>query len=76
MNGYNGYANYETWNVALWLNSDEYLYKLVKTCKNYKEAIQKLDYFGFTKTDDGVSYRSTKLNREELNDVIKEMRNA
>lgn len=29
MSGYNGYANYETWNVALWLDNDEGTYKEV-----------------------------------------------
>lgn len=26
---YNGWKNYRTWNVALWLNNDEYLYNAV-----------------------------------------------
>jgi hypothetical protein len=28
---YNGWANYETWNVALWLGSDESLYRAAVT---------------------------------------------
>ena len=27
---YNGYTNYQTWNVALWLDNDEVLYDLVR----------------------------------------------
>ena len=31
--GYNGWKNYETWNVALWLGNDESLYELARECK-------------------------------------------
>jgi hypothetical protein len=27
MEGYNGYKNWATWNVALWLNNDEGMYR-------------------------------------------------
>lgn len=73
METYNGWRNYETWNVALWLSNDERLYNLVKTCKNYRVAKAKLAYFGYTKTEDGVSFRSTKLDTEALNQFIKEL---
>ena len=30
MNSYNGWPNYETWAVALWLDNDEYTYNSVR----------------------------------------------
>jgi len=32
---YNGWKNYETWNVALWLQNDYPLYQIVKGYKGY-----------------------------------------
>jgi hypothetical protein len=32
---YNGYTNYETWNVALWIQNDEFLYNTAKACVEY-----------------------------------------
>jgi len=39
-NDYNGWCNYETWNVALWINNDEQLYKFAKKCGTFKKFIE------------------------------------
>jgi len=31
----NGYANYQTWNVALWMQNDEFLYNTAKACVEF-----------------------------------------
>jgi hypothetical protein len=33
--GYNGYANYATWNAALWVLNDEFLYNTAKACVTF-----------------------------------------
>ena len=32
---YNGYPNYETWNAALWIQNDEFLYNTAKACVEF-----------------------------------------
>lgn len=71
---YNGYKNYETWNVALWITNDYNLYQTILEVKPkfYKRFIE---YMGLKneKTPDGVKYLSNKLSYNELNEVIREI---
>lgn len=74
-----GYANYETWNVALYLNHDAVLYSVardyVKQCRffglsaDYNELVPMLD----EETIDGVRFDNPKCNLEELNEVLEQL---
>ena len=64
---YNGWTNYETWNVALWLQNDEGLYELTKTCECYEDVLEILYECGSKETPDGVRWDSPKVNRPEIN---------
>jgi len=66
---YNGWTNYETWNVALWLDNDYESYQFAKTCKNFKEYRAGVPPIN----GDGVSLYNKKLNIKELDEKIKEL---
>tara|TARA_R100000963_G_scaffold32864_1_gene24821 strand:+ start:87 stop:335 length:249 start_codon:yes stop_codon:yes gene_type:complete len=75
--GYNGWTNYETWNVALWIDNDEGLYSLSRRCRDYNEfstgLVELLDLTGnYNRTPDGVSWDHPDLNTDELDDLIQE----
>lgn len=70
---YNGWANYETWNVALWIGNDEGLYRLAKRCGNYKRFAAELSELGGkigVKTPDGVEWGSKALDLDALNEMM------
>ena len=69
---YNGWENYETWNVALWIGNDEGLYDIARRCDDYQDFVDSIE--GLIKTTgDGVSFTSDKLNFHELNDMIEDL---
>ncbi len=72
-NTYNGWTNYQTWNVALWLGNDQGLYNLIRGCEDYKQVVFELLDCGITETGDGVSYNDFNVNEDEMNDFISEL---
>lgn len=77
MKGYNGWANYETWNVALWIGNDEGLYEAALQYANsrrpYRELVDELISYGLTETPDGVAWDSPSVRVRELNAMIAEL---
>lgn len=74
---YSGWANYETWNVALIINNEYKLYisalnfmKLYKGATPYKSWVE---HAGLTEAEtlDSVAYISDKLSYSELNQMMK-----
>lgn len=79
---YNGWANWETWNVALWIGNDEWLYHLARDCKRinrkdpYKAFVESLQEMGgeiALQTPDGCAWNDSGIDTDELNEMIEEL---
>jgi hypothetical protein len=77
---YEGWKNYATWNVSLWINNDYALYQgAVEFMKANPES--KHPYLNFIKscgldtqkTPDRIMYKSAQLDYKELNEMMKEL---
>jgi hypothetical protein len=68
---YNGWENYETWNVALWIQNDESLYHLASECGDYETLVNRLyEDFGVRETKDGVKFAVPKVNVIQINSDV------
>ena len=68
---YNGWNDWTTWNVALWINNDECFYNIAKDCKDYMDFLYEMQYMiGSFATPDGADWGEANI--EELNEVISE----
>jgi len=67
---YNGWKNWATWNVALWLGNDPALYKMARRFVHYKDLAQELEDCGATATPDGASYKDPDLDTYALDEWL------
>jgi hypothetical protein len=71
---YNGWKNRQTWNIALWLQNDEGLYRRAQTFMSHYKG--RTPYTAFVRaeripgTPDGVSFTDAALSLRELNGLL------
>ena len=73
---YNGWTNYETWNVSLWIQSEEGLYHIARDYRHYgyKAFADMMMTLGEdSATGDGVKWNDDNLNYCELDDMLAEL---
>ena len=68
----NGWANYETWNVALWIGNQESLYQIAKGCTSFLNFVERVEDIMWD-TPDGVSLTDPNLDITELDEMILEL---
>lgn len=80
MSSYNGWKNWETWNVALWIGNDEGLYNMARSYKfgnrNYDRFTNDLREVGgeiALQTPDGAAWNDSGLDIEALDEMISEL---
>ena len=78
---YNGWTNYETWNVSLWIANDEFLYNTAKACVEYAENGES-PYVKFIRcmnncerftTGDNVRWDDDSINQAEMVEMMIEL---
>ena len=66
---YNGWTDWTTWNVALWIRNDQTFYSIATECKNYADFLYEMQYMiGSFATPDGADWGEANI--DELNEVI------
>ena len=70
---YNGWTNYETWNVGLWLSGDEGLYDVARRALDYDHLVEMLTSYGSEVTGDGVRWDDPKVNSVEIDEMLEDL---
>ena len=70
---YNGWTDWTTWNVALWINNEQSIYNVAAECEDYVEFLWEMQAMsGFYSTPEGADYGEANL--EEMNELVKSIK--
>jgi len=69
----NGWSNWATWNVALWISNDEALYQVATECEDYGDFLSWIACCMLDETPDGASFTDPALNRHQLNALVADL---
>jgi len=78
---FNGWKNYDTWNISLWINNDEDIYKGALDFMKNENPDKDNPYKAFViscgleaqSTPDKVAYMADSLDYEGLNNMMREL---
>ena len=78
---YNGWTNRATWNVALWIGNDEFLYNTARACVEYKgkdetpydKFIRCMFNAANFRNGDGIAWDDETINHDEINEMMFEL---
>ena len=74
---FNGWANWETWNVSLWIQNDEGLYhearRLARRGRTYQDLVAMLYDCGSTETPDGCRWDDPAIDGIEINEMMDDL---
>ena len=77
MQGYNGWKNRSTWNVALWINNDPQWYECARgfmvDYTGVNAYVDFVDAYGLISTPDGYLYSDAALDTKALNQMMKDL---
>ena len=69
---YNGWSDWTTWNVALWIRNDLCYYNIAKDCKDYMDFLYEMQaMIGSFATPDGADWGEANIG--EMNELIEEI---
>ena len=74
---FNGWANWETWNVSLWIQNDEGLYnearRLARFGRTYQDLVSSLRDCGSKETPDGCRWDDPAIDGLEINAMMADL---
>lgn len=70
---YNGWANYATWNVSLWIQNEYHIYKVARQYDSYDRLLPRLQRLMGDTTPDGISWSDKSLDHEELDEMLTDL---
>jgi len=70
---FNGWANWETWNVALWIQNDETTYRVAQRYDSYDRLIPRLEMMWGQMTPDGARWMDGTIDTAALDEMLTDL---